>query len=275
MLSDFNVDVTILEYADRILPTEDKEISKAMEKALKSKGIKIITGAEVLPDTLAVQDGLAISTLENGSKKDYQAEKMLVSVGRDANTSGIGLENTEIEINRGFIQVNEFYQTKESHIYAIGDCIGGMQLAHVASHEGIKAVEHIANIKTEPIQYDFIPRCIYGSPEAASVGITEEEALTRGHKIKVGKFPFQAIGKALVLGEAEGFVKIISDENTDDLLGVHMIGPHVTDMISESGLALVLNATAWEVASSIHPHPSLSEVIGEAALAVDGLALHM
>lgn len=275
MLSDFNVDVTILEYADRILPTEDKEISKAMEKALKSKGIKIITGAEVLPDTLAVHDGLAISTLENGSKKDYQAEKMLVSVGRDANTSGIGLENTEIEINRGFIQVNEFYQTKESHIYAIGDCIGGMQLAHVASHEGIKAVEHIANIKTEPIQYDFIPRCIYGSPEAASVGITEEEALTRGHKIKVGKFPFQAIGKALVLGEAEGFVKIISDENTDDLLGVHMIGPHVTDMISESGLALVLNATAWEVASSIHPHPSLSEVIGEAALAVDGLALHM
>ncbi len=275
MLSDFDVDVTILEYADRILPTEDEEISKAMDKALRKKGIKIVTGAEVLPDTLSIQGGLTISAQEDGTKRDYQADKMLVSVGREANTNGIGIENTDIGLSGGFIQVNESYQTKESHIYAIGDCIGGMQLAHVASHEGIKAVEHMADLKTEPIRYDWIPRCIYGSPEAAGVGLTEEEALTRGHKIKVGKFPFQALGKALVFGETEGFVKIISDEATDDLLGVHMIGPHVTDMISEAGLALVLNATAWEVASNIHPHPSLSEVIGEAALAVDGLALHL
>ena len=275
MLCDFDVEVTILEYADRILPTEDEEISKAMTKALKKKGIKIVTGAKVLPETLSVQDSLTISAEESGTSRDYQAEKMLVSVGRDANTDGIGLENTDIEISKGVIQVNEVYQTKESHIYAIGDCIGGMQLAHVASHEGIKAVEHMAGLKTEPIRYDWIPRCIYSSPEAASVGITEEEALKRGHKVKVGKFPFQALGKALVFGEAEGFAKIISDANSDDLLGVHMIGPHVTDMISEAGLALVLNATAWEVASSIHPHPSLSEVIGEAALAVDGMALHL
>lgn len=275
MLRDFDVDVTIMEYADRILPLEDKDLSKAMEKALKKKGINIITGSKLLPETLSTESGLSISAQENGTTKEYKAEKMLVSVGRDANTSGIGLENTDIEIKGGFIRVNEFFQTKESHIYAIGDCIGGMQLAHVASHEGIKAVEHIAGLKPEPIQYDFIPRCIYSSPEAASVGITEEEAKKRGHKVKVGKFPFQALGKALVFGETEGFAKIISDEETDDLLGVHMIGPHVTDMISEAGLALVLNATAWEVASSIHPHPSLSEVIGEAALAVDGLALHL
>lgn len=275
MLRDFDVDVTIMEYADRILPLEDKDLSKAMEKALKKKGINIITGSKVLPETLSTESGLSISAQENGTTKEYKAEKMLVSVGRDANTSGIGLENTDIEIKGGFIRVNEFFQTKESHIYAIGDCIGGMQLAHVASHEGIKAVEHMAGLKPEPIQYDFIPRCIYSSPEAASVGITEEEAKKRGHKVKVGKFPFQALGKALVFGETEGFAKIISDEETDDLLGVHMIGPHVTDMISEAGLALVLNATAWEVASSIHPHPSLSEVIGEAALAVDGMALHL
>ena len=275
MLADFDVDVTVIEYANRVLPTEDAEISREMNKALKKKGVKIITGAKVLPDTLSIESGLTILTQEDGTKREYKADKMLVSVGREANTKGIGLENTEIELSRGFIQVNESFQTKESHIYAIGDCIGGMQLAHVASHEGIKAVEHIAGLKTEPIRYDWIPRCIYGSPEAASVGITEEEAVKRGHKIKVGKFPFQALGKALVYGETEGFAKIISDEDSDDLLGVHMVGPHVTDMISEAGLALVLDATAWEVASSIHPHPSLSEVMGEAALAVDGMALHM
>ena len=147
-------------------------------------------------------------------------------------------------------------------------------MAHVASHEGITAVEHIANHNPHPLQYDLISRCIYSSPEAASVGITEDEAVQRGHKVKVGKFPFKAIGKALVHGEADGFVKMISDEETDDLLGVHMIGPHVTDMISEAGLALILNATAWEVSKAIHPHPSLSEAIGEAALAVDGKAIH-
>lgn len=275
MLRDFDVDVTILEYADRILPLEDRDISMAMETALKKKGINIVTGSKVLPETLSLESGLSISAQEKGTIKEYKAERMLVSVGRDGNTNGIGLENTEIEINGGFIHVNESYQTKESHIYAIGDCIGGMQLAHVASHEGMKAVEHMAGLKPEPIQYDFISRCIYSSPEAASVGITEEEAKKRGHNVKVGKFPFQALGKSLVFGETEGFAKIISDRETDDLLGVHMIGPHVTDMISEAGLGLVLNATAWEVASSIHPHPSLSEVIGEAALAVDGMALHL
>ena len=274
MMADFGVEVTILEYADRIIPTEDRDISKEMGRLLKKKGIKIVTQAKVMSDTLKIDQGVSISAERNGKIESYKSEKILVSVGRQGNVEGIGLQNTDIQIEKGVIAVNEFFQTKESHIYAIGDVIGGLQLAHVASHEGITAVEHIANHNPHPLQYDLISRCIYSSPEAASVGITEDEAVQRGHKVKVGKFPFKAIGKALVHGEADGFVKMISDEETDDLLGVHMIGPHVTDMISEAGLALILNATAWEVSKAIHPHPSLSEAIGEAALAVDGKAIH-
>src|SRR5699024_3185993 len=166
------------------------------------------------------------------------------------------------------------YQTKESHIYAIGDVIGRMQLAHVASHEGIVAVEHMADKNPLPLDYDTIPSCIYSNPEAASVGLTEKQATNQGYDVKIGKFPFKAIGKALVHGESDGFVKIIADKQTEDLLGVHMAGPHVTDMISEAGLAKVLDATPWEISRSVHPHPTLSEVMGEAAMAVEGNQIH-
>jgi len=274
MLSDFGVDVTVLEYADRIIPTEDKDISKEMQRLMKKRKIKVVTGAKVLPETLQKGEGVTISAEVKGEQKEFHAEKMLVSVGRMANVEGIGLENTDIQVEKGVIVTNSFYQTKESHIYAIGDCIGGMQLAHVASHEGIVAVEHFTGESPEPLQYHLISRCIYSSPEVASVGLTEDEAKEKGHKVKVGKFSFRAIGKALVFGESDGFVKMIADEDTNDILGVHMIGPHVTDMISEAGLAQVLDATPWEVAQTIHPHPTLSEAIGEAALAVDGKAIH-
>ncbi|WP_374720949.1 dihydrolipoyl dehydrogenase [Peribacillus tepidiphilus] len=275
MLNDFGVEVTVIEYADRIIPTEDKEISKEMQRVLKKKGIKFVTGAKVLPETLEKGDGIVTVSAEvKGETKAFSAEKMLVSVGRQANVEGIGLENTEIVIDKGYIVTNEFYQTKETHIYAIGDCIGGLQLAHVASHEGIVAVEHIAGKNPRKLDYTLISKCIYSSPEAASVGLTEDEAKEKGHNVKVGKFSFKAIGKALVFGESDGFVKIVADQDTDDILGVHMIGPHVTDMISEAGLAKVLDATPWEIAHTIHPHPTLSEAIGEAALAVDGLAIH-
>ncbi|WP_053364041.1 dihydrolipoyl dehydrogenase [Bacillus sp. FJAT-27251] len=274
MMSDFGVDVTVIEYADRIIPTEDREISREMQRLMKKKGIKIVTGAKVLPETLETGSEVVISAEVKGSQKEFRAEKLLVSVGRQANVEGIGLENTEIRVEKGFIDVNEFYQTKESHIYAIGDCIGGLQLAHVASHEGLCAVEHIAGQNPDPIDYNLISKCIYSSPEAASVGLTEDEAKEKGFNVKTGKFSFRAIGKALVFGESDGFVKIVGDKDTDDILGVHMIGPHVTDMISEAGLAMVLDAASWEVARTIHPHPTLSEAIGEAALAVDGKAIH-
>lgn len=276
MLNDFGVDVTVIEYADRIIPTEDEDVSKEMKKLLTKKGIAFVTGAKVAADSLLkTKDSVTISAQVSGETKKFTAEKMLVSVGRQANVEGIGIENTEIQIENGFITTKSTFQTKEDHIYAIGDVIGGLQLAHVASHEGIAAVEHIAGLATEPINYTNISRCIYSSPEAASVGLTEAQAKEQGFDVKVGKFPFAAIGKALVNGNADGFVKIIADKKSDDILGVHMIGGHVTDLISEAGLAMVLDATPWEVASTIHPHPSLSEVIGEASLAVDGIAIHM
>lgn len=275
MLHDFGVKVTVIEYADRILPTEDLEISKEMESLLKKKGIQFITGAKVLPDKMTkTSDDISIQAEKDGETVTYSAEKMLVSIGRQANIEGIGLENTDIVTENGMISVNESCQTKESHIYAIGDVIGGLQLAHVASHEGIIAVEHFAGLNPHPLDPTLVPKCIYSSPEAASVGLTEDEAKANGHNVKIGKFPFMAIGKALVYGESDGFVKIVADRDTDDILGVHMIGPHVTDMISEAGLAKVLDATPWEVGQTIHPHPTLSEAIGEAALAADGKAIH-
>lgn len=274
MLADFDVKVTVIEYLDRIIPSEDKAIAQELEKQLKAKGINFVLDAEILTDTLVKDKGITIDVKVNGKVKSYQSEKILVSIGRKPNTENIGLANTDIELEKEFIKVNDMLQTKESHIYAIGDVIGGMQLAHVASHEGILAVESISNKNPLPLQYNAISRCIYSNPEVASVGLTEEEAKEQGYTIKVGSFPFKAVGKALVNGDSEGFVKVIEDKDSEDLLGVHMIGPHVTDMISEAGLAKVLDATAWEISHTIHPHPSLSEVIGEAALAVDGKQIH-
>ncbi|UOR12363.1 dihydrolipoyl dehydrogenase [Halobacillus amylolyticus] len=274
MLADFDVKVTVLEYLPHILPTEDQDVSKEMLKQIKKKGVEIITDAKVLSETLQTDNGVAIQAEVDGETVTYKAERMLVSVGRSANINNIGLENTDIEVENGFIQTNANYQTKESHIYAIGDVIGGMQLAHVASHEGMIAVEHMANKHPHPMNPDQVPTCIYSNPEVASVGLTEQQAKEQGYELKVGKFPFQAIGKALVFGETDGFVKIIANKENDDLLGVHMIGPHVTDMISEAGLAKVLDATPWEISESIHPHPTLSEAIGEAAMAVDGNQIH-
>ncbi|MGE6629385.1 dihydrolipoyl dehydrogenase [Bacillus sp. NPDC077027] len=275
MMNDFGVKVTVLEYSNRILPTEDEDISKEMEKLLSKKGITIVTNAKVLPETVQKHnEHVSIQAEKESELQTFEAEKLLLSVGRKPNIEGIGLENTDIQTDQNGIFVNEYYQTKESHIYAIGDVIGGLQLAHVASHEGIIAVEHIAGKQPKPLDETLVSKCVYSHPETASVGLTETVAKEQGHEVKIGKFPFAAIGKALVFGESDGFVKIIADQQTDDILGIHMIGPHVTDMISEAGLAKVLDATPWEVGQTIHPHPTLSEAIGEAALAVDGKAIH-
>lgn len=274
MLTDFGVKVTVLEYATQILPTEDKDVASEVEKQLKKRGVTFVKGAKVLPDSLELNSNVTISAEKADAVESYTADKMLVSVGREANTTNIGIENTDIVLENGFIKTNTFFQTKESHIYAIGDVIGGMQLAHVASHEGIVAVEHMADEKPLALEYVNISSCIYSSPEAASVGLSEKQATEKGYDVKVGKFPFKAIGKALVHGESEGFVKIVADKKTEDLLGIHMVGPHVTDLISEAGLAKVLDATPWELAHTVHPHPTLSEIVGEAALAVEGKQIH-
>lgn len=275
MLHDFGVEVTLIELADRILPSEDEEISREMTRLLKKRKVKIVTGAKVIPDTISIQERrVTLQVEKNGERLPFEAERVLVSIGRKPNTEDIGLENTSIQLNKGFIQVNSFMQTEESHIYAIGDVIGGDQLAHVASHEGILAVEHMAGKETSPIDPLAIPRCIYSRPEVGRVGLTEAEARAKGFKVKVGKFPIRALGKSHVLGEIDGFAKVISDQETDDLLGVHLIGPQATELISEASLAKTLDATAWEISQTIHPHPTLSEVYLEAALAVDDKAIH-
>lgn len=272
---DFGVNVTVLEYADRVLPTEDRDISKEMARVLEKRGVTLVTGAKVLADTVEKADKVTVQAEHEGEKRTFSADKMLVSVGRQANTEDIGIqENTNIKFESGYIKTNEYYQTADTHIYAIGDVIGGLQLAHVASHEGIIAVEHMAGGKPQPLDSTMIPSCVYSRPETAKVGLTEEQAKEQGYDVKIGKFSFKAIGKALIYGDSDGFVKFVADKKTEDLLGVHMIGPHVTDMISEAALARVLDATAWEVAESVHPHPTLAEIMGEAALAVDGKAIH-
>jgi dihydrolipoamide dehydrogenase len=274
LLVDFGVAVTVIEYADRILPTEDKDVSKEIQRLMKKKGVKVVTGAKVLPETIEKGDGVSIKAEHKEKETLFSAEKLLVSVGRASNIEGIGLENMPIELNRGSIYTNEFYQTTEPGIYAIGDVIGGLQLAHVASHEGIIAIEQIAGKNPSPLDYTLVSKCVYCSPEVASVGLTEEQAKEKGYQVKTGKFSFRAIGKALVFGESDGFVKLVVEEGTNKLLGTHMVGPHVTDMITEAALAQVLEATAMDIAHTIHPHPTLSEAIGEAALAVDGKEIH-
>jgi dihydrolipoamide dehydrogenase len=276
MLNDFGVEVTLVEYAPRLIPTEDAEISRELERLLKKRGVRVLTGAKVLPETLSKEEeGLRITVEQKQGSEELQAQKLLQSVGREANIDTIGLAVTDVLVENGFIRVNEHMQTAENHIYAIGDCIGGLQLAHAAAHEGITAVEHIAGMK--PIHYAThqIPRCIYTRPEIASIGYTEQEAVEKGLEVKTAKVQFKALAKAMIYGDSDGFVKIVADKNTNDILGVHMIGAHVTDFISEAALAQLLEATPWEVGKTIHAHPTLSEILGEAMLAVDGQAINL
>ncbi|MFK4340567.1 MULTISPECIES: dihydrolipoyl dehydrogenase [unclassified Paenibacillus] len=274
MLNDFGVEVTVVEAANRLIPTEDEDISREMQRLLTKRGVKVLTGSQVLAGTYGKdEEGVQVDVQKGDETETISASKLLISVGRQANVENIGLENTDIRVEGGLISVNEHLQTNEPHIYAIGDCIGGLQLAHAASHEGLLAVHHLAGEVVHSVPNHLIPRCIYTRPEAASVGLTEQEARERGHQVKTGKFPFQAIAKSLVYGSRDGFVKVIADEKTNDILGVHMIGTHVTDLISEAALAQLLDATPWEVGQLAHPHPTLSEILGEAMLAVDGQAI--
>ncbi len=275
MLNDFGVEVTVVEAAPHILPQEDEEVARELHRLLEKRGVTIYTSASLQLDSYAPQDDrLSISFVHNEQTIELSAAKMLVSVGRRANVETIGLANTDIAIENGFIKVNDVMQTSESHIYAIGDVIGGLQLAHAASHEGITAVNHICG---EPVHYEpsQVSRCVYTRPEVASVGISASQAKEQGREIKIGKFPFKAIGKALVHGDSEGFVKVIADANSDDLLGVQIIGPQATDLISEAALAQFLDATPWEIGQTVHAHPTLAEILGEAMLAVDGKAIGM
>ncbi|WP_055107701.1 dihydrolipoyl dehydrogenase [Paenibacillus ihumii] len=274
LLHDFGVKVTVIEAASQLLPNEDEEVGRELQKQLQRRGIEILTGYQVQADTAEKDDaGIAITAIQAGNAVRLQADKLLVSIGRQANVENIGLENTDIALHQGFIRVNDSMQTTEPHIYAIGDCIGGLQLAHAASHEGLVAVHHLAGEPTHGYNVRHVPRCVYSRPEVASVGLTEKEAREQGMEVKIGKVPFSAIGKALVHGDKDGFVKIIADRHSDDIVGVHMIGTHVTELVNQAALAQVLDATPWEIGQAVFAHPSLAEILGEASLAVDGKAI--
>jgi dihydrolipoyl dehydrogenase len=277
VFDDMDVDVTLLEYLPQIVPLEDGEVSKVVQRSFEKRGMTVMTNARFDPAKVSLEkDGICLMVGPDGKDpSEVRAEMMLVATGRAANIEDIGLETTKIETDRGVVKVNGHMRTKEPHVYAIGDAIGGLWLAHTAAHEGIIAAHTIAGeADVHEMDYAAQPRATYCRPEIASIGLTEEQVKTAGTPYKVGKVPFQAIAKALIGGEYEGFAKVISNTENQDTLGVHIVGPHATDLIAEASLAFELDATAWEIGSATHAHPTLSEVIGEAAMAVDGRSIN-
>ena len=277
MFADVGVKVTLLEYLPQIVPLEDAEVGKVLERSFTKRGITVMTNARFDPAAVTVaKTGVAVTVGPEGKEHaELQAELMLVATGRAANIEDIGLETTKVETDRGVIKVNGHMRTREPHVYAVGDVIGGLWLAHTAAHEGIIAAHTIAGESDVPeMDYEKQPHATYCRPEIASIGLTEVQCTERGLRVKIGKVPFQAIAKAIIGGEYEGFVKVIANADTNDTLGVHIIGPHATDLIAEASLGFELEATPWEIGAATHAHPTLSEVIGEAAMAVDGRSIN-
>jgi dihydrolipoamide dehydrogenase len=267
-------DVTIVEYMDEIVPVEDKEIGKQLQKSLKKQGITIKTSSEVTSvDTSG--SGCKVSVKTKKGEEVIDCDIVLSAVGVVANIENIGLEDVGIATDKGKILVDEFYMSNIPGYYAIGDCVPGQALAHVASAEGIICVEKIAGQSPEALDYDNIPGCTYCFPEVASVGMTEQAAKDAGYEIKVGKFPFSASGKASAAGHKDGFVKLIFDAKYGELLGGHMIGANVTEMVAELVAVRKLETTGHELIKTVHPHPTLSEAIMEAAAAAYGEVIHL
>ncbi len=274
--SRFGCETTVVELMDKIVPLEDAEVSKELERSFKKRGIKCLTGVKM--DKLdKSKKGVKVSGKDaKGADISLEAEMLLVAIGRMPYIENLGLENTKVVVNpRGTIKVNEYCETDEPNVFAIGDVIDTAWLAHLASKEGILVVEKLAGKKVEPINMRLVPNCTYCDPEVASVGLTEAKAREEGYDVKVGKFPFSASGKARILGETDGFVKIISEKKYDEVLGVHIIGPHATELLAEACVAMQLETTADELGRTIHAHPTVSESVMEAAEGVHDLTIHM
>jgi len=272
--NDLGVDVTVVEIMDRILPVEDEDISAMARKAVKKQGIKILTGAKV--SDLKRKKDCVIASIEVGNKQQtVQAERVIMAVGIVGNSDGIGLEKTKVKVDRGHIVTNQWGETDEPGVYAIGDVAGAPWLAHKASHEGVVCVEKIAGVEgVHPLNKSTIPGCTYSRPQIASVGMTEKAAKEAGFDLKVGRFPFLGNGKAIALGEPEGMVKTIFDAKTGELLGAHMIGAEVTELIQGYVVARTLESTEAELMHTVFPHPTLSEMMHESVLDAYGRAIH-
>ena len=279
MYRDFGAEVNLVEFADRIVPLEDPEVSKELVRVFRRRGIAIHAGSTIDPETIKKSENelsFQVAAKDGDKRTDVTTDVVLVAVGRRPLTDDIGLEAIEgVEVERGYVKVDEFMRTGAAGLYAIGDIVPGFALAHVASHEAVVAVEHLAGHDPEPVRMELMPRVTFCRPQIASVGLSEAEATAAGREVKTGQFPFRALGKATIVGEVDGFAKFVADASTGRLLGAHIIGPHAGDLIAEPTLAQLVEATAAEVAMNVHAHPTLPEVLPEAALAVDGAPIHV
>jgi dihydrolipoamide dehydrogenase len=273
--SSYGVDVTIVEMLPRLVPLEDEEVSKELEKEFKKRGIKCMVGTKV-ESVEATKTGSRVKVSADGKESVLEADQALVAIGFRPNSKGFGLEEAGVKLNeRGFVEINEKMQTNVPNIWAIGDVTGKLMLAHVGSAMGIIAAENIAGAETITLDYEMMPRATYSHPQIASFGLTEAQAKERGYTVKIGRFPFQANGKALGLGDYGGWVKILRDEKYGEILGAHMIGPEVTELLPELTLARLMELTPHEIGRNVHAHPSLSEVLMEAAHAAEGMPIHI
>ena len=271
----FGSTVTLVEMLPRVLPIEDEESSAELHKAFRKHGIDVRVGTKV-ENVKVVDKGVEVQVQsEKTGKETLKADVLLVAVGRRPVTEDLGLEGTRVELERGFVKVDARMRTGEPSVYAIGDLLPTPALAHVASHEGIVAVEAIAGKDPAPINYDQIPNCTYSDPEVASIGLTEQTARQRGHAVRVGRFPIPVLGKARIMAAQEGFVKLVGAERYDELLGIHIVGPRATELIGEGGVALRLESTVEDLFQSIHAHPTLSEAMSEAALSLLSRGIHL
>jgi len=275
----FGSEVTLVELLPRLVPNEDQAVSAELEKAFKKRGITVRTGTRVT--SAKVSGGAVTIEMQVGDKTEsLTVEKLLVATGRGPVTEGLGVVEAGLQMDRGFVKVDALFHTNVSGISAIGDVITmgtGVhpQLAHLSSAEGIALAERLAGRETRPIDYDQVPSCTYCDPEIGSIGLTEQEAVARGFEVRVGTFPFGVLGRAKMSGEIEGFVKIVAEKKYDEVLGVHMIGARATELVAGAAVALRLEATVEELIRTIHPHPTMSEAVGEAAHAVHGAAIHV
>ena len=270
LYNQLGVKVTLLEALDRLVPLEDEDVSKELLAAFKKAGIDCRLGVKVSGAKKA-REGVSVET----DQGEVWAKQLLVAVGRTAVSRDLGLEQLGVQTHpNGFIKVDEWMRTSADGVHAIGDVVGGFLLAHAAAHEGITAVEDIAGQRVAPMEQDLVTRCTYSHPQVASVGLTEKQAREKGHEVKVGKFPFSAIGRAQIDGETGGFVKVVADTKTGQLLGTHIVGDSATELIAEPALTQLFQGDAWELGRNIHPHPTRSEAVMEAAMAVDGRAIH-
>jgi dihydrolipoamide dehydrogenase len=275
MFRKFGAEVTVIEMLPRIVPVEDEDISKELERNFRKQKIRVETGARA-EDIRQADGGVKLTLVtKDGKREEIAAEKLLVAVGRQPNTENIGIENTHVSLDRGFIQVDSHQQTAELGVYAIGDVVAGTpQLAHVATREGMIAVAHMAGKPAVPINRNRIPGCTYTEPGIGSVGLSEAQARAQGHKVRVGRFPFAGNSRATILGHHEGFVKVVADETYGEILGVHIIGPEAYELIGEAVAAMEAEATVDVMMQAIHAHPTLYEALGEAFNAVYGLSIN-